>query len=233
MSNEGIDSTAETQSDAAFGISKRPQRARKTTKFYSPASSAPKRQKKIVGRTKNRKKTTRNEKSIISGGKRKAIDVPVEQSKKRKVAEPAGSKRKLDIESGEDETEEPRKKRLPVSKKADLIKVRPVPGKKHVQQGRCFSTRYIDFEKCTACRNCEVSLILLFPSIYLIFNNHLGSAKKSDICRFIGIRVFGQKKGGELVYGPDFMSVVGFESTSTYEAGVSEDEVKNVRVLGE
>ena len=56
-------------------------------------------------------------------------------------------------------------------------------------------------------------------------------AKKSDKCRFNGIRVFGQRKG-ELVYGPDFMSVKGPGPKSTYEAGVSEDEVKNVRVLG-
>src|SRR4051795_3516329 len=141
MSDEGVDSTTETQHNAAFGVSKRPQRARKTTEFYSP-TSAPKK-KKMSGRLKNKKKI---EKSVITGGKRKAIDVPIEQSKKRKIAEPAGSKRKLDLESGEDGTEESRKKRLP-----DLIKVRPVPGRKHVQQGRCFSARYIDFEKCTAC----------------------------------------------------------------------------------
>ena len=40
------------------------------------------------------------------------------------------------------------------------------------------------------------------------------------------------KKGSDLVYGPDFMLVVGLDSESTYEADVSEDEVKNVHVLG-
>src|SRR2546430_15923631 len=114
MSDEGVDPT-ETQPESAFGVSKRTQRARKTTEFYSPTSSAPKKQKKMSGKSKKKKKI---EKSVITGRKRKAIDVPVEQSKKRKVAEPAGSKRKLDLESGEDEAEEPRKKRLP-----DLIKV--------------------------------------------------------------------------------------------------------------
>ena len=86
MSSQGVDSTTEVDA-TAFGGSKRPQRTRKTTKFYTPVPSPPK--------------------------------------KKRKVTETAGSKRKLDPVGDE----EPRK----------LIKVCPVPGKKHVQQGRCFS----------------------------------------------------------------------------------------------
>ncbi|CAB4389608.1 unnamed protein product [Rhizophagus irregularis] len=201
MSDQEIGSTTETQSDtaemAAVGSSKRPRRTRKTTEFYTPA---PMKQRKKAGRPKN-KKIVKNEKLIETGDKRKAIDVPVGRSKKRKVAEPAGSKRKFDPESDEDEA---RKKLV---KNADLIKVRPVPGKKHVQQGRCFSARYCCFEKCTACL-----------------------AKKSDKCRFIDIRVFGQRKG-KLVYGPEFKSAEGPDPKSTYEIGVSEDEVKNVRVL--
>ncbi|GBB87459.1 hypothetical protein RclHR1_13920010 [Rhizophagus clarus] len=197
MSDQEIGSTTETQPDtveiAAFGSSKRPQRTRKATEFYTPA---PKKQRKKVGRQKDTK-VVKNDKP---GDKRKAVDVPVERSKKRKVAEPTGSKRKFDPESDEDEA---RKKMV---EDADLIKVRPVPGKKHVQQGRCFLSRYCRFEKCTACL-----------------------AKKSDKCRFNGIRVFGQRK--ELVYGPEFMSVEGPDPKSTYESGVSEDEVKNVRVL--
>ncbi|PKY46294.1 hypothetical protein RhiirA4_185975 [Rhizophagus irregularis] len=145
MSDQEIGSTTETQSDtaemAAFGSSKRPRRTRKTTEFYTPAPM----KRKKAGRPKN-KKIVKNEKLIETGDKRKAIDVPVGRSKKRKVAEPTGSKRKFDPESDEDEA---RKKLV---KNADLIKVRPVPGKKHVQQGRCFSARYCCFEKCTACK---------------------------------------------------------------------------------
>src|SRR3954469_19517081 len=103
MSGQGIGSTTETQPDTAeittFGSSKRPQRTRKTTEFYTPA---PKKQRKKAGRPKN-KNIVRNEKPIATGDKRKAIDVPVEQSKKRKVAEPTESKRKFDPESDKDE----------------------------------------------------------------------------------------------------------------------------------
>jgi hypothetical protein len=149
MSDQEIGSTTETQPDtaeiSAFGSSKRPQRIRKTTEFYTPA---PKKQRKKTGRPKN-KKIVGNEKPIATGDKRKAIDVPVERLKKRKVAEPTGSKRKFDLEGDEDEA---RKKMVKDAEDADLIKVRPVPGRKHVQQGRCFSARYCCFERCTACK---------------------------------------------------------------------------------
>src|SRR5207249_2353608 len=129
MADQEVDPTTETQPDAvtlAFGSSERPQRIRRTTKFYAPVSSARKRPKKMVGRPK--KRAVRNEKLVSTGAKRKTVDVSIEQSKKRKVAEPAESEHKLDFESDEDEEHQKKK----------LIKVRPVLGKKHVQLGRCF-----------------------------------------------------------------------------------------------
>jgi len=138
-----LDSTNETiAATAANGVPRRPRRIRKTTKFYTPAQSiTKKRQRKVAIKPK---KSRKNEEPVTTGGKRKASDVPAEQPKKIKVSESAGSKRKL---NPDDETEKPRKK-------ADLITVRPVQGRKHLQKGRCFSAKYNGFEKCTACKYC-------------------------------------------------------------------------------
>ncbi|CAI2175232.1 17144_t:CDS:2 [Funneliformis geosporum] len=203
QSEQEIDTTNKTQPDIAVAdtleISKRPRRTRKATKFYTPAQSISKKRKRRV----KSKKTARNKEPTTTGDKRKAFDVPVEQPKKMKVSEFTGSMRNLNLKGKYDETEH-RQKKLSAVMKADLITVRSVHGKKHVQQGRCFSVKYKSFEKCTACL-----------------------AKQTDVCRFNGIRVFEQKKEDRLIYGPDFISMTDPEPASTYEAEVNDDEVKN------
>ncbi|CAG8568495.1 3908_t:CDS:2 [Funneliformis mosseae] len=202
--DQGIDPINTTQPDITvsdtFEISKRPRRTRKATKFYTPTQSITRRRKKRV----KPKKTTRNEEPTTTGDKRKSSNVSVKQPKKMKVSEFTDSMRDLNLKVDGNEIEH-RQMKLSTVMKADLITVRPVHGKKHVQQGRCFSVRYKSFERCTACL-----------------------AKQTDLCRFNGIRVFELEEDNMLIYGPDFISMTDPDPSSTYETEVNDDEVKNV-----